>query len=220
MQVVETFTSINGEGVRAGETAVFVRFRGCNLCCSYCDTMWANEAGCSYNEMPAEEIDQFVRSTGIVNVTLTGGEPLIQDTEEMKRLLSRLLRDGKLRVEIETNGSIDLTPFCGQFRPVFTMDWKLPSSGQEASMRSRNISLLKKEDTVKFVCGSQADLSRAAELIREYALTEVCHVYMSPVFGAIRPEEIVGFLLDNRMNDVRLQLQIHKLIWDPDRRGV
>ncbi len=220
MQVVETFTSINGEGVRAGETAVFVRFRGCNLCCSYCDTMWANEENCTYIEMSAEEIDQYVRTTGIVNVTLTGGEPLTQDVEEMKKLLALLLRDGRLRVEIETNGSIDLTPYCGRFRPVFTMDWKLPSSGQEASMRSRNFSMLKKEDTVKFVCGSQRDLFRAAELIREHALTEVCHVYMSPVFGVIRPEEIVRFLLDNRMNDVRLQLQLHKLIWDPDRRGV
>lgn len=220
MQVAEVFSSINGEGNRAGETAVFIRFRGCNLRCSYCDTMWANEKDCPYNEMSPEEIDRYIRSTGIKNATLTGGEPLLQEEGQMRKLLALLLKDGNHRVEIETNGSIDLAPYCGRFRPVFTMDWKLPSSGQERSMRRENFSLLRKEDTVKFVCGSQEDLSRAEELIREYGLTDCCRVHISPVFGQLEAEEIVSFMLDNKMNDVRLQLQIHKVIWDPDRRGV
>ena len=78
MKVVEKFTSINGEGTRAGELAVFVRFKGCNLRCSYCDTMWANEPDCPYEEETPEEILNYVLGTGIRNVTLTGGEPLLQ----------------------------------------------------------------------------------------------------------------------------------------------
>ena len=77
MKVVEKFTSINGEGTRAGELAVFIRFKGCNLRCSYCDTMWANEPDCQYKEETSEEILNYVLGTGIRNVTLTGGEPLL-----------------------------------------------------------------------------------------------------------------------------------------------
>lgn len=218
MKVVETFISINGEGTRAGELAVFVRFQGCNLRCSYCDTMWANEADCPYEEKTPEEIDAYIRSTGITNVTLTGGEPLLQ--KEMPRLLSLLLRDGALRVEMETNGAVSLAPFCGESRPVFTMDYKLPSSGMEKGMICENFPLLEKNDTVKFVSGSMEDLERAAQLIERYDLTHRCHVYLSPVFGCIEPADMVQFMTDRRMNEVRLQIQMHKVIWDPDKRGV
>lgn len=218
MKVVETFISINGEGTRAGELAVFVRFQGCNLRCSYCDTMWANEAACPYQEQSPEEIDAYIRSTGVKNVTLTGGEPLLQ--REMPRLLSLLLRDDALRVEIETNGAVSLAPFCTGKRPSFTMDYKLPSSGMEKGMLYENFSLLQKKDTVKFVSGSIEDLERAAEIIEKYDLTHRCHVYLSPVFGNIEPADMVEFMAQRRMNDVRLQIQMHKVIWDPDKRGV
>lgn len=218
MKVVETFISINGEGTRAGELAVFVRFRGCNLRCSYCDTMWANEADCPYEERSPQDIDAYIRSTGVKNVTLTGGEPLLQG--EMPQLLALLLRDGAIRVEIETNGAVPLAPFCTQNRPVFTMDYKLPSSGMEAGMVHENFALLQGEDTVKFVCGSREDLERAADIIGRYDLTRRCHVYLSPVFGSIDPAEMVQFMIDRRLNEVRLQIQIHKVIWDPDKRGV
>ena len=89
MRVAEKFISINGEGTRAGELAVFVRFTGCNLRCSYCDTMWANEPGCPYEEMSPEQICDYVRSTGIKNVTLTGGEPLLQ--KDMGELIGLLM---------------------------------------------------------------------------------------------------------------------------------
>lgn len=218
MKVVETFISINGEGTRAGELAVFVRFRGCNLRCSYCDTMWANEADCPYEERSPEDIDAYIRSTGVKNVTLTGGEPLLQG--EMPQLLALLLRDGAIRVEIETNGAVPLAPFCTENRPVFTMDYKLPSSGMEAGMVHENFALLQGDDTVKFVCGSREDLERAADIIGRYDLPRRCHVYLSPVFGSIDPAEMVQFMIDRRLNEVRLQIQIHKVIWDPDKRGV
>lgn len=218
MRVAEQFVSINGEGPRAGELAVFVRFQGCNLRCSYCDTQWANERDCAFVERSPEEIDRSVRALGVTNVTLTGGEPLLQP--EMGRLLALLLRDGGLRVEIETNGAVDLAPFCAQSRPAFTMDYKLPSSGMEGFMKPSNFALLEAQDTVKFVCGSQEDLDRAGAVIREQALPGRCHVYLSPVFGAIEPVQLVDFLARERLNEVRVQLQLHKFIWDPEKRGV
>ena len=220
MKVVEKFVSINGEGVRSGELAVFIRFKGCNLRCGYCDTMWANEGKTPYEELTPEEIVAYIRSTGVRNVTLTGGEPLLQNGQEMKRLLNLILAGQNLRVEIETNGAVDLAPYCDGYRPVFTMDWKLPSSGCEAAMLPDNLDRLREEDTVKFVVGSEQDLLCAEELVRKSNLTEKCHVYLSPVFGQIEPEQIVAFMITHRMNDVRLQLQMHKMIWDPDRRGV
>ena len=98
MKVVEKFTSINGEGTRAGELAVFIRFKGCNLRCSYCDTMWANEPDCQYKEETPEEILNYVLETGIRNVTLTGGEPLLQkDIRELINLLYKPVYRSKLR---------------------------------------------------------------------------------------------------------------------------
>ena len=187
MRVAEKFISINGEGTRAGELAVFVRFTGCNLRCSYCDTMWANEPGCPYEEMSPAQICEYVRSTGIKNVTLTGGEPLLQ--KDMDKLISLLISKCGVRVEIETNGAVDLRPFAElpEGRPLFTMDYKLPSSGYEDRMIAENFSVLEKEDTVKFVSGSRADLERAGEIIEKYGLLDRCHVYFSPVFGRIEP---------------------------------
>ena len=216
MKVVEKFTSINGEGTRAGELAVFVRFKGCNLRCSYCDTMWANESDCSYKEETPEEIVNYVLAAGIRNVTLTGGEPLLQ--KDIRELIHLLLQAG-LRVEIETNGAVNLSDFCEE-RPIFTMDYKLPSSGCEEHMIAENMELLETNDTVKFVSGSQEDLLRALEVIQAYDLTSRCHVYLSPVFGSIEPVQMVEFMLKHQMNDVRLQIQMHKVIWDPNERGV
>ena len=218
--IMEKFISINGEGTRAGELAVFVRFTGCNLRCSYCDTMWANEPGCPYEEMSPAQICEYVRSTGIKNVTLTGGEPLLQ--KDMDKLISLLISECGVRVEIETNGAVDLRPFAElpEGRPLFTMDYKLPSSGYEDRMIAENFSVLEKEDTVKFVSGSRADLERAGEIIEKYGLLDRCHVYFSPVFGRIGPAEIVDFMLNKRMNKARIQIQMHKVIWDPNERGV
>ena len=220
MRVAEKFISINGEGTRAGELAVFVRFTGCNLRCSYCDTMWANEPGCPYEEMSPAQICEYVRSTGIKNVTLTGGEPLLQ--KDMDKLISLLISECGVRVEIETNGAVDLRPFAElpEGRPLFTMDYKLPSSGYEDRMIAENFSVLEKEDTVKFVSGSRTDLERAGEIIEKYRLLDRCHVYFSPVFGRIEPAEIVDFMLNKRMNKARIQIQMHKVIWDPNERGV
>nr|WP_027870649.1 putative 7-carboxy-7-deazaguanine synthase QueE [[Eubacterium] cellulosolvens] len=218
MKVVEKFISINGEGTRAGELAVFVRFRGCNLNCSYCDTMWANEPGCPCEDETPEQIVSYIEETKVKNVTLTGGEPLLQ--KEMPELLHLLAEKKDLRVEIETNGAVDLSGFRTGEQSVFTMDYKLPSSGCESGMLTENFRFLEQKDTVKFVVGSQEDLDRAGEIIREYGLIGKCHVYFSPVFGKIEPEQIVNYMIEHRLNGARIQIQIHKVIWDPNRRGV
>ncbi|MGN0351579.1 MAG: putative 7-carboxy-7-deazaguanine synthase QueE [Roseburia sp.] len=218
-QVAEKFVSINGEGQRAGELAVFLRFKGCNLKCSYCDTAWANEAECESIEMSAEEILAYLEETGIRNVTLTGGEPLLR--EGMWELINAILQNPFFRVEIETNGSIDLSPYDAlEKRPSFTMDYKLPGSGMEAKMMPDNFKLLLEQDTLKFVVGSRSDMERALEVIEKYQLVGKTTIYFSPVFGKIEPVELVNFLEEKKLNDVRVQIQMHKVIWDPQQRGV
>ena len=217
-QVAEKFVSINGESIRAGEPAVFIRFRGCNLCCGYCDTKWANAPDCPVTEMSAEDIVGYACGTGIINVTLTGGEPLLQ--KDLPELTDALISAGR-RVEIETNGSLPIEELaCREIRPAFTLDYKLPSSGMESSMLTDNYRFLTDADAVKFVAGSREDLHRADDIIREFSLAEKCRVFISPVFGKLRPDEIVDHILANRMNDIKVQLQLHKFIWDPDMRGV
>ena len=190
LEVVERFVSINGEGAHAGELAVFIRFKGCNLCCSYCDTAWANEPDAKASPTSVEELVRWVKSVNVRNVTLTGGEPLLQKLAEIEH------------------------------RPVFTMDYKLPGSGMENHMNTANFALLNSHDSVKFVVGSEEDLNRAAEIIDRFKLIDRCHVYFSPVFGKIEPARIVEFMTERNLNGVRIQLQLHKFIWSPEKRGV
>ncbi len=218
-KVVEIFTSINGEGRRAGQLALFVRFQKCNLHCSYCDTRWANTDSAAYTELTEDELYDEIKKSGIRNITLTGGEPLLQP--EIGVLLHKLAADDALSVEIETNGSISIEEFSRlKNPPLFTLDYKLSESGMEAYMKAENFAYLKPEDTVKFVAGSRQDLERAREIIAVFQLTEKCSVYISPVYGAIAPAEIVEFMKQYRLNGVNLQLQLHKIIWDPQQRGV
>lgn len=216
--VAEKFVSINGEGKRAGELAVFIRFRGCNLKCSYCDTMWANSGDCPVEMMSAEDIVSYINEEGVTNVTLTGGEPLLQENIEI--LIEKLMKNGH-NVEIETNGSISIKNLSeSRYRPHFTIDYKLPSSDMENFMLTENYNYLTKSDVVKFVAGNLADLKKTAEIIEKFSLTEKCLVYISPVFSKINPDGIVEFMKLKHLNKVRLQLQLHKFIWNPDERGV
>ncbi len=217
-QVVEKFVSINGEGRRAGQLAVFIRLKGCNLKCSYCDTAWANEADALYEEMSEEDIVAYVKAQDVKNVTLTGGEPLLRDGME---LLLQRLTDENLRVEIETNGSVDVEPFRQENSEIsFTIDYKLPGSGMASSMCEKNFVQITERDTIKFVAGSMEDLEYARDVMLEYGLIGKCSIYFSPVFGKIEPADIVTFMVQHHLNDVNLQLQLHKFIWNPQERGV
>lgn len=218
-KVVEIFKSINGEGKKSGQLTIFVRFQKCNLCCSYCDTKWANSDNTPYTLMTDEEIYNKVIESGVKNVTLTGGEPLIQ--YEIEDLLLRLAKNKELNVEIETNGSISIEKLVKiENGPSFTMDYKLPASQMEEYMFLDNFKYLRGNDTIKFVAMDTNDLERVKEIINKYSLIGKCNIYLSPVFGEIDLKEMVEFMKKNNMNGVTLQLQIHKIIWDPEERGV
>lgn len=218
-KVAEKFVSINGEGLLCGQLAVFIRFAGCNLDCSYCDTAWANKKNVSFELMNEKDIYDYIKSTKVKNITLTGGEPLLQDG--ITELLKLISKDDMLRVEIETNGSIALEEFCkikGFSR--FTMDYKLPSSNMETKMLTENFQYLTDKDTLKFVAGSMEDLEKTKYIIEKFKLSGKTNLYISPVFGEITMDNIVDFMKDNNMNGVTLQMQLHKVIWEPSKRGV
>lgn len=218
-KVVEIFESINGEGRRVGQLAIFIRLQKCNLNCSYCDTRWANGDDAPYTLMSEDEIYDRILKSGIKNITLTGGEPLLHKDVEI--LLEKIGENPNLSLEIETNGSIELEKFSKlKNPPLFTMDYKLPSSKIENKMCLDNFKYLTLKDTVKFVVGTIEDLKKAKEIIERYSLIGKCAVYFSPVFNSIDPIEIVKFMKENRLNGVNLQLQIHKFIWDPESKGV
>jgi 7-carboxy-7-deazaguanine synthase len=220
MKVSEIFKSIEGEGLRTGLPAVFIRLHGCNLRCSYCDSMYAVE-GSDYKQMSVAQILDAVKEfSGITHVTLTGGEPLIhQDVED---LLSQLSGDG-YRVNIETNGTVPCKwHFPGLF---YTMDWKCKSSGMSVKMKMENLETLGSEDVLKFVVGTIEDLEETETVVKSLAekKDDMPHLFVSPVFGNLSNEEIVNWLLNSNImvkNNVRFQVQLHKIIWDPERRGV
>ena len=227
-RVAECFLSINGEARRAGELSAFIRFTGCNLKCNYCDTSWACDANAPYELMTAEDIHNYIKELNVKNVTLTGGEPLLQP--EFSALLLELLSDKRLRVEIETNGAVDITPLINEVttnlgkaaaeRMSFTLDYKCPGSGMESFMNPKNFTAARHVDTVKFVVSDERDLDKMSEVCAKYGLTDKLQVYVSAVFDRISPETIVGYMITHNLNDIRLQLQLHKYIWDPDKRGV
>ncbi|ADQ47197.1 Radical SAM domain protein [Caldicellulosiruptor kronotskyensis 2002] len=210
--VVEKFVSIEGEGIRSGYPAVFVRFAGCNLRCSWCDTKYANENP-EYEEIDIDNLMNFITSTGIKRVTLTGGEPLIQPYIYL--LIDRLISEG-FEVNIETNGSVSIKHVPRD--AIITMDYKCPSSGMEHRMIVNNIHLLGEKDVIKFVVATYEDLKTAERIIKTFKPR--CNIYFSPVFGKIEPREIVKFVLENGLFEARVQLQLHKIIWSENSRGV
>lgn len=221
--VSEIFTSINGEGTLSGELAVFIRLCNCNLRCSYCDTSYAWKSDSAVIMTAAEIIDR-VKSVGknIRNITLTGGEPFFRRNAAD---LLKLLSDEGYLINIETNGSIDLKPyldlpFSGSL--IFCCDYKLPASGEEKRMHLPNIDLLRPQDVLKLVIGSTEDFTRSLEIIRERHSES--YIYLSAVFGRVEPMEIVEKLLawskEISTEKIRVQLQLHKYIWNSEMRGV
>ena len=169
--------------------------------------------------MTEEEILDYVLSTGVKNVTLTGGEPLLRD--DIEKVITALA-ENNLNVEIETNGSIYLDKIRKLHKEnvTFTMDYKLSCSGMEQSMNLKNFEVLNKNDTVKFVVGNREDLIKTKQIIEKYNLYGKGNLYISAVFGLIELEEIVDFMKENLMNDVNMQIQLHKIICSPDKKGV
>lgn len=209
LTVCETFTSIQGESRYAGYPCFFVRLTGCNLRCSYCDTIYA------YNEGRKRTVDDILgeaERAGIGLVEITGGEPLLQ--EGTGELAKRLLGSG-FELLIETNGSVDISGV--DERAVIILDIKTPGSGMSERMDFENLKRLRPQDEVKFVITSGEDYRWALEVIKEYTL-EQRRVLLSPAMGLIRPEELSRWMIADKLS-ARLNLQIHKYIFG-DERGV
>jgi 7-carboxy-7-deazaguanine synthase len=216
LPVAEIFSSINGEGLQSGSPATFIRLAGCNLACSWCDTAWANVPDAPAMLLTPEECYRFALDKGIQNVTITGGEPLL--CPNIIPLIRTFARDPFFFTEIETNGSLPLENLRRAKEHIaFTVDCKLPSSGMADRMNFRNFGLLGKRDCVKFVIGSEEDLTEAARIMKDMKVTERTNVIFSPVFGKIEPVRIAEFLIENAL-DARLGLQLHKILWGNERK--
>lgn len=210
--VNEIFYSIQGESSYAGNPCVFVRLTGCNLRCTWCDTVYAYDEG---DEMTIEAILDAVRRFPCRLVEITGGEPLLQD--RTPELAVRLLNRGDT-VLVETNGSRNISML--DTRCVKIVDFKTPSSGMEAENDYRNIERLAPHDEVKLVVASRADFDFAEGLIRHIRSGGHGNViHISPVWGRMEPKVLAGWMLDAGL-DARLALQLHKIIWGAEARGV
>jgi 7-carboxy-7-deazaguanine synthase len=213
LQVNEIFYSIQGESTYAGRPCVFVRLTGCNLRCTYCDTRYAYEDG---KELEIEDIVDRVSSYACGLVEITGGEPLLQKDTPM--LVDRLLEHGR-QVLLETNGSRDIS--IVDSRCVKIVDIKCPSSGQADRNDLNNLGRLAGHDELKFVIGSRDDYEFAKGVLdsAKDRLPDAGRVHFSPVFGLIPPRMLAEWMLKDHLN-ARLNLQLHKIIWGPDQRGV
>jgi len=211
LRVNEIFKSIQGESSYAGIPCVFVRLTGCNLRCSYCDTTYAYDEG---SDMLLNEIINAISRYRCRNVCITGGEPLLQ--QNISKLIKQLKKN-HFNVFIETNGSlnIDLLPKG----VIKIMDIKCPSSCMDQEMDWKNFKRLKHKDEVKFVISSKKDYEWAKEITRKYKLIENLTVLFGLVHGKLKPKTLAGWILKDGL-DVRLQLQLHKIIWPDHTRGV
>ena len=207
----EIYRSLQGESTFAGVPCVFIRLTACHLRCVYCDTPHAFHQG---EILGLDEVLARALELGDPLVELTGGEPLLQP--EVYPLMTRLADAGKT-VLLETSGAVDTSQVDPRVRII--LDLKTPGSGElEANVWS-NIDRLKPIDEVKFVLCDRADFDWAVAVVRDHRLTDRCPVHFSACFGQVSPTELAAWILETRL-PIRLQLQQHKILWDPMARGV
>jgi len=211
LKVNEIFYSIQGESSFTGLPCVFVRLTYCNLRCSFCDTEYAFFEG---TEMTVDEIVDEVSRFGCRLVEITGGEPLIQANVHP---LMRKLSDNGFQVLLETAGHMDISQVDERVHRI--MDVKCPTSNESEKMLWENINYLTIKDEVKFVIGDKTDFDYAVDIIEKYKLNDKVGILLSPVFNKIDNLTLAGWILENKV-PIRMQLQMHKYIWKPDKRGV
>lgn len=212
LTVNEIFHSIQGESTHSGRRCVFVRLTACDLRCSWCDTPYAFTEG---HKMSLDDIVSKVKSFDCPVVEITGGEPLLQ--KNVYPLMQRLLDDG-LTVMLETGGHISVEQVPD--RVIKVVDVKCPGSGESHRNDWSNLERLQPTDEVKFVIKDREDYEFAREVIASHRLAgRVAAILFSPVHGVMDPRQLAEWILADRL-DVRLQLQAHKYIWDPQTRGV
>lgn len=208
LRISELFLSLQGEADAVGWPTVFVRLTGCPLRCHYCDTAYAFSGG---EWMEIDKVLAKVADYGVRHVCVTGGEPLAQ--KGCLELSSRLCDAGH-EVSLETSGALDIARVDPRVSRV--MDIKTPVSGEAAQNRYENIEHLTPRDQVKFVIGSRDDYDWSVAVIKKYSLTERCMVFFSPCFGKIEAAELAEWILADRL-EVRLQLQLHKILWGDEK---
>ena len=211
IKVNEIYLSVQGESTHTGLPCIFIRLTGCNLRCSWCDTAYAFHEG---KNMSIDEILQKVENFGIHLVEITGGEPLMQDN--VYTLMRRLIENG-YKVMLETGGSISLERVPKDVIKI--MDLKCPGSGEQEKNNLDNLKLLAPHDEVKFVILDKKDYEWSRDIIKKYKINETAHILLSPVFDKLELKEMVKWILEDRL-PVRLQTQLHKIIWDKNTIGV
>ena len=211
MKINEIYLSIQGESSYAGLPCVFVRLTYCNLRCTYCDTEYAFYEG---KDMTVDDVIASVLSYDCPLVEVTGGEPLLQ--KEVFPLMDRLIDSGRT-VLLETGGSLDISPVHP--RVIKILDLKCPSSGESGHNLYGNLDKLQPHDEIKFVIGTREDYLWSKETIEKFDLAARFPILFSTVFNQLEPRQLVDWVLQDNLK-VRFQLQMHKYIWDPARRGV
>ena len=212
LQITEIFKSIQGESTWAGLPCVFVRLTGCNLRCGWCDTAYAYAGG---TQLALDEIVRRVQELDCALVELTGGEPLLQAATPA--LAQALLQLGHT-VLVETNGSLPIEVLPDGV--IRIMDLKCPESGESERNRFENVRRLKLCDEVKFVLASRRDYEWARARIGEHQLhTKVKAVLLSAALGKLAPADVVRWMLEDKL-PARIQVQLHKVIWPVDARGM
>jgi len=211
LKIHEIYLSIQGESSFAGRPCVFVRLTGCQMRCVWCDTEHAFYEGSlrTLDEI-LDEVAEF--DCGVVEVT--GGEPLLQPA--VHPLMTRLC-DAGYEVLLETGGGLDIVPVDPRVRRI--VDVKCPGSGEAENNRWENLDDLRATDELKFVLAGRADYDWARRVVAERALAGRCPIHFSPVWGALDPAELAEWIVADRL-PVRLGLQLHKLLWGPETRGV
>ena len=209
--VNEIFFSIQGESSYSGRPCGFIRLTYCNLRCSYCDTEYAFEEG---EEMAIEKVVDKVEAYPTDLVEVTGGEPLLQPA--VFPLMERLLDRGKT-VLLETGGSIDIRPV--DQRAVIIYDIKCPDSKMAGKNLWSNLPHLRPQDEIKFVLTSRRDYQWAKAKLDQHLLTDKHTVLFSPVWDKLNPRQLANWILEDGL-PVQMQVQLHKILWGAEVRGV
>jgi len=207
LNITEIFYSLQGEAKEVGIPTVFVRLTGCPLRCNYCDTAYAFKGN---NPLSIESIMEQVEKYNTHYVCVTGGEPMAQ--RNCLILLDTLI-EARYKVSMETSGSIDISPVNKKVSVV--MDLKTPSSTEQSQNRYENIALLESKDQLKFVIASRSDFDWCCDILQNYSVDS--EVLFSPVYESLKPVELADWILEKQLN-VRLQVQLHKILWG-DTRG-
>ncbi len=207
----EIYRSLQGESTYVGLPCTFVRLTACHLRCGYCDTPHAFTRG------ETLRLDQVLEQTvalGEKLVEITGGEPLLQP--EVYPLMTRLADLGHT-VLLETSGAVDISEVDPRVHVI--LDLKTPGSGEVAANVWENVPLLKAKDELKFVICDRVDFDWAVDAIRTHGLSDRCPILFSPAFGQVEPSELAAWTLESGL-PIRVQIQLHKILWDPAARGV